>query len=142
MNQQIKQRWLARLRSGQHGQCRQLLHVIRAGRPCFCVAGELVDLYIEDHPDEGDWTPSNTKGLFNYKGVESIAPPMVVRWAGLESFQLFELTQRNDGFGDHPRHTLAELADWIEQNIPGDDGRTVQDELLAAASTSEGGVQP
>ena len=56
MKEEIKQQWIAALRSGQYVQGRGVLHEVPAeGPPKFCVLGVLCDLVREEL--EITWTP-------------------------------------------------------------------------------------
>lgn len=109
MNGPVRQRWLARLRSGQDAQARRFLHP-RPG--VFDVLGILVDLYVQD--GHGQWEIKKPgRKVFTFKGVESVLPPEVRRWAGLETGDVQWLIDINDR-----GCTLSQIADAIEQFIP------------------------
>ncbi len=73
MNQDIKQRWVAALRSGEYLQGRNALRQDGA----FCCLGVLCDLHAKETGNA--WT-----GLENhYFGASGALPPEVRDWAGL-----------------------------------------------------------
>lgn len=58
--------------------------------------------YETGHWEDGDYLPGNTEYLFD-----------------MDQESAEHLTWMNDGenFTDHPGHTFAEIADWIEENL-------------------------
>lgn len=78
MNQEIKAKWVAALRSGEYKQTDGYLH--RDG--CFCVMGVLCDLYIKQRGISWERGESGTTELY---GSCAIPPHIVTDWAGLES---------------------------------------------------------
>jgi hypothetical protein len=92
MNQEIKTKWTAALRSGEYKQAHFALNVDGG----MCCLGVLCDLYRKEHPDGPDWefrvAPAHPsmmkqvqgKELGFFDGEENCAPQSVQGWAGLE----------------------------------------------------------
>ena len=76
MNNEIKQRWVSALRSGEYEQCRGLLR--RNNQ--FCCLGVLCDLYGKEKGIE--WV-SDGNDRFVFLGSNDVLPAEVVEWAGL-----------------------------------------------------------
>lgn len=95
MTPEIKQRWVAALRSGEYEQGRNFL--FRNGR--HCCLGVLCDLYTKETGIA--WNPTSTQVL----------PVEVVRWSGV--------SDSNPGidFRDHIRR-LADINDSGDYDFP------------------------
>lgn len=86
MNPQIKERWIAALRSGKYEQGWGALNE----RGKFCCLGVLCDLYVKE--TEGvDWRDANSEllvpevdGKRYLLNAGSFLPPAVQEWAGLK----------------------------------------------------------
>jgi hypothetical protein len=121
MNQEIKQQWLAALRSGEYRQARQAL---RHG-DTFCCLGVLCDLHAK--ATGGEWRISNwNEGM--YDNDISGLPHTVRAWAGLDRrYPLIDetdITYFNDGaegddedFATIVPHSFAQIADLIEAHL-------------------------
>lgn len=119
MNAEIKQAWLAALRSGEYEQAYGKL---RSG-DSFCCLGVLCDL----HAVATDNTWDEDGRYFNEPGA---LPPEVAEWAGLPDTNpdmptppgvigKFTIAEYNDGkliINIRP-HTFAEIADLIEAHL-------------------------
>ena len=120
MNPDIKQAWLAALRSGEYKQARHALR--RDG--AFCCLGVICDLH--HRAGLGQWEDRLIDD--QYDGDASGLPPSVLAWAGLDQrFPIVDgvcITELNDGAdGDeedippiHP-HSFLEIADLIEAHL-------------------------
>jgi len=123
---EVKEKWLAALRSGEYPQS---AHALRSNEG-YCCLGVLCDLYrlenpsrwVEDHDDLGtaavEWDPK--------RAVSIVVPPMVVmRWAGLSEQnpcvnleddegeeRVTDLANLNDS-----GLTFEQLADVIEEHL-------------------------
>ena len=76
MNNEVKTKWLAALRSGEYPQCKGALHDANGG---FCCLGVLCDLYDQEH--KVLWT--KTDGDYKYMGELALLPEVVANWAEL-----------------------------------------------------------
>jgi hypothetical protein len=87
MNQDIKQRWIDALRSGQYQQGNDCL---RDAQDRFCCLGVLCDLYVKENAKPGsedDWEQGSEGDDYDYCLHDSAGalPKAVQQWAGLKS---------------------------------------------------------
>jgi hypothetical protein len=86
MDPNVKQRWLAALRSGEFAQARE---VLRKG-DAYCCLGVLCELYRQDHPEDAKWQASSAGYEFAIDtakdglGDWAELPRTVAEWAGLD----------------------------------------------------------
>jgi hypothetical protein len=113
MNQDIKQRWVDALRSGEYEQGRGCLH--DSNGSSFCCLGVLTDLYIKEHDKEWHREPGCCTQLTFERHCVTLSPS-VVTWAGLSN--------RNpcvggDGIAGHNDDGMPfdELAQLIEEYL-------------------------
>lgn len=122
MNQLVKEKWIAALRSGEYKQAHtQLKHGDN-----FCCLGVLTDLYLkehnkeweteEDYPDEpGDEfiAPSDSDSFLAYNELPADA---VMEWAELKT--LVSPTRGEEYYiiNDEYNLTFNEIADIIEED--------------------------
>lgn len=125
MKEDIKERWITALDSGEYEQARGALH--RAGR-FFCALGVLGDLYVKE-TGKGEWcTPDDVvtheRGWYllgHYLRVGSAAgsyvslPWEVLLWAGLPVTKAKRVVEWNDG-PEEPR-TFSEIAVLVKENL-------------------------
>jgi hypothetical protein len=119
VNPDIKQAWLAALRSGEYQQGQRALHTTD-GR--FCCLGVLCDLHAK--AGGADWG-AIWNGSRSYVDRFDELPYEVQEWAELETgnprVNGVWLSVYNDGSGegDEPirPHTFAEIADLIEAHL-------------------------
>ena len=109
MNQQVKQKWLSALRSGDYKQTQDHLRI----NDRFCCLGVLCDLYGKEHNVEWNLVKD---GTYSFQDNGAILPFPVVEWAGVGSrvpeicdTSLVELN--DDG------STFNEIADLIEEHF-------------------------
>lgn len=114
MNKDVKERWLAALRSGEYKQSKNFLkHPIDGGENIgYCCLGVLCDLYIKEKNNPNIIWDINLHGTHIFKSsisdvliVESKAlPEQLFEWAGLD--------EKNPAICYHDMNTsLAELND-------------------------------
>jgi hypothetical protein len=77
MNQQVKQKWISALLSGDYQQGKEAL--CEDGK--YCCLGVLCDLYRKEHP-ETQWQKGTYSREF-FLGQADYLPSEVERWAGL-----------------------------------------------------------
>lgn len=127
MNQEIKARWVAALRSGRYQQGTSALCLLTdSGEEWHCCLGVLSEIAVQDgivvkEPDRavtrawfGTDDGMSRLGNFNY------LPPQVSEWAHLSQFNPFvtidgktaHLASFNDG-----GYTFAQIADAIETQL-------------------------
>lgn len=80
MNQEVKEKWINALRSGNYSQGKHwLCSVTKEGTKSFCCLGVLTDLYIKENPGE-DWEIGSP--IASYKGEDQYLVEDVIEWAG------------------------------------------------------------
>lgn len=84
MDQKVKAKWVAALRSGEYVQGRGKLHTRDAGGDKFCCLGVLCELAVKAGEIESPWV-SNTIFRYGVDGEESYLPTEVMNWAGLDN---------------------------------------------------------
>lgn len=114
MNPEIKQRWVAALRSGEYKQAHHKLADAHGG---YCCLGVLCDLYAKEN------------GMHNLYELESdeqdeLPGVLVTAWAALSKDMRVEidgvvgaLFSHNDGFNGHDPRTFSEIAAAIEEQL-------------------------
>lgn len=124
MKQDIKERWVARLRSGQDEQGKGEL---RSDDDKKCCLGVLCEIAVED----GIIAPPVLQyGAYVYDGhYHSFLPPKVQKWAGLDDGNPVvryaedhdgraPLGSLNDSDGDYiPEFDFLKIADLIEEQL-------------------------
>jgi hypothetical protein len=114
MNQEIKDKWVQALRSGDYEQGTGCLHK----GDTFCCLGVLCDLYATE---KGIKWESENYGIYTFLGDQTLLPLQVAHWAGLDDEDPFvygeTLTTWNDGFADMESRTFAEIADLIKKYL-------------------------
>ena len=110
MNEQVKQKWLSALRSGDYKQTRLHLRTDNG----FCCLGVLCDLYGKEHNVE--WKLVDAGIYYEFQDKKAILPLSVIEWAGVEDEnpEICEtpLSRLNDNGS-----TFNEIADLIEKHL-------------------------
>lgn len=113
MNPEVKDRWVAELRSGEYKQGKKRL---RTG-DAFCCLGVLCNLHAQAHPKIA--AKQRTPDLYLDEG--GVLPFTVVRWAGLPDQWggEIEVAGRSAAFPAHNDGgcSFAEIADAIEAQL-------------------------
>lgn len=120
MNPVIKDKWVARLRSGQDKQVSGPLHCNNGG---FCVLGVLADIYVQETGEP--WLRTGNANYYlardNFSGdYYSTLPKRVKDWAGLDVHVHDIMANLNDRFEEGTTvhvHPFPILADWIERYL-------------------------
>lgn len=112
MNQQIKEKWLNALRSGEYQQTRGFLRTSEG----FCCLGVLCDLYAKETGTEWGEYQGKFKNS-SFLGEIATLPPKVIKWSGIvQANPYFEnvgsLVSLNDEGKEFP-----EIADVIEEYL-------------------------
>jgi hypothetical protein len=120
MDNDIKERWVTALRSGEYRQGRGSLH---PDADTYCCLGVLCSLHRLSREAIGTW------GGSTYYGETNFLPKEVQAWSGIEArdpevggARLSLLNDGNVGETDEGDvvirpHTFAEIADLIEQHL-------------------------
>ncbi len=104
MNQDIKDKWIAALRSGKYQQGKYNLRK----ESSFCCLGVLCDI-----SGKMEWKTDTTGStIFSYDKQKASLPESILGWADLRSYQQEPLVDRNDG-----GKSFSEIADYIEENL-------------------------
>ena len=103
MNAELKKKWLEALRSGKY---RQGKHKLRNHNNEFCCLGVLCDV-----ADNTKWREGF--GCYFYESSTNISPEYL-----LNNNYIAFLWPMNDLYGQ----SFLEIADYIEQNIPDNEG--------------------
>ena len=110
MNEQVKEKWLNALRSGDYKQTKSCLHKGDG----FCCLGVLCDLYGKEHNVE--WKLVDAGIYYEFQDKKAILPLSVIEWAGVEDDnpEICEtpLSRLND-IGS----TFNVIADLIEEHL-------------------------
>jgi len=113
MNEAVKRRWIAALRSGKYRQGEGCLCATAKGRTRFCCLGVLANEELD-----AEWVfsndPYNPTWSLHYKGDEDdgLLPKDARRELGLSADQEQDLSDMND-----EGKSFREIADWIEENL-------------------------
>ncbi|XVU22521.1 hypothetical protein ACQPZJ_35370 [Actinoplanes sp. CA-054009] len=118
MNEDVKKRWITRLRSGQDEQATSYLRTDEG----MCCLGVLTEIAVEDGVID---PPEAECGIFYYSGYEKhTLPGPVARWGGLTHDNptvTAVVTQRNGIVLDRPEEVtvpIAELNDLHGYTFP------------------------
>ena len=111
MKQEIKEKWVAALRSGEYRQTRSTLRDEKG----FCCLGVLTDLYLKENNKE--WVLINTHYSFDDENL--LLPQQVQEWADIDMDpRLSHKKVSNairiilEGYQSSPPPTLAVLNDY------------------------------
>jgi hypothetical protein len=122
MNNDVKAKWVAALRSGEYVQGRSRL---RTGNT-FCCLGVLCDLHSK--ATGGKWF-ANLDGTASYGRSRSLLPPAVMVWAGLDSsapdpvvtvkseFAIRKARRSLSELNDCDKLPFTKLADLIQEQL-------------------------
>lgn len=109
MNRDIKDKWVAALRSGEYEQGKGRL---REGDK-FCCLGVLCDIYAQTHPDI--LVLRKNKGY--YMGQDSYLPNSVMGWAELKGINPYINNTLLSHFNDEVNLNFEQIALLIEENL-------------------------
>lgn len=120
MKEEIKQRWLAALRSGEYCQGEGKLKQLNTSLTgeLFCCLGVLCDLYVIVHR-EAYWVEPGCGSTFELALCDTGAtakdtlPLAVTAWSHVTGTEEKELITLNDVKGK----SFTEIADWIEVHL-------------------------
>ena len=106
MKEEIKDRWVEALRSGEYKQGKKALKM--DGN--FCCLGVLCDLHAKEVG--GDWEDLQNRRAQRYFGCIGLPPYEVQYWAETKHSSGKEIANLNDV----QNYTFEQIADWIERN--------------------------
>lgn len=116
MKAEIRQQWLEALRSGQYTQGHRYL---RRSNNTYCCLGVLCDLV-----GPNDWKPQGAHHYSHSTEYTALLPPVIANAVGLRSSFVdqdpLDVVMRMNDTGK----SFAEIADWIEANIPAESDST------------------
>lgn len=111
MNTQVKEKWIAALRSGEYEQGQQRLR----GRDGFCCLGVLCDLYSKETAKDwefrgNDETIHLPMDYWYFDEESEFLPQSVMEWAGIET-NCPEVAVEDDDVGESIYDSIANLND-------------------------------
>ena len=109
MNQEIKQRWIKALRSGEYQQGKESLY--HCGK--FCCLGVLTDLYIKEHGLQ--WN-QDSADLWSFEEEGGVLPRSVQKWSGIDFPNPTILSDRATDHNDNYDLSFNEIAALIEED--------------------------
>lgn len=117
MNEEVKVKWVAALRSGEYQQGQDSLRTYYLGVEQFCCLGVLCDLHARETGKH--WSSDVEANRFKYDGEEELLPRSVAAWAGLDTSPVIQfggqplaITEVNDG-----GESFLDIADAIEGQL-------------------------
>ena len=133
MRRSERDEWVRALRSGEFRQAKGQLRkpitwgdesgtVSVYGYCCLGVKCEL-DVRASRHGMVSDGQPFTSYGINGHLADAMPRDEVLQAW-GLSDGQANLLAQLNDGESGYDPHTFAQIADWIEQNVPVEDDDT------------------
>lgn len=112
MKHEVKQKWLAALRSGEYKQGRDALCNIDNE---FCCLGVLCDIFRKE-TNNGEWSKIGTFFLNDDSYVDFL-PTEVAYWAGLEVTNPTPENSPSLSYMNDHGSSFATIADIIERNF-------------------------
>lgn len=111
MHKNVKEKWIAALRSGKYKQGRNNLN----NNGAYCCLGVLCEVYLEncDEPKIEKRTEIGYDNLVFYGGWSAGLPDEVHVWSGLSNLSPSQLIYLND----KANKSFAEIADYIEEKL-------------------------
>ena len=119
MKQEIKEKWVDALRSGEYQQGTGYLKVIHEnGDAKYCCLGVLCELALKDNLDlpitetERFWN-SDLLTAIAFDGEEEYPPEEIDKWTDLPDFPVLELLAEKNDKGQ----SFDQIADYIEAEL-------------------------
>ncbi len=118
MNPEVKQKWIAALRSNKYPQGKTALK----SNGEFCCLGVLCDLHAQETGAEWEHEILEEEGhkeMGYYLGSRDYCPPKVVKWAGLQDSdpKIKSKVDPRLSFLNDNGATFEEIADLIEAEL-------------------------
>lgn len=122
MNKEIKEKWVAALRSGEYKQGKSALKETQDGKDAFCCYGVLCDLAVAAGVAEATRFEDNRTTQYNDQAGSLSSfylPDGVTRWAGLAIRNHVIIDGIREDLADHNDHgkTFEQIADAIEEQL-------------------------
>lgn len=120
MNDEVKQLWVAALRSGKYEQTHNRLRV----NDKYCCLGVLCEVAIKQGLDLDRVQSSTDSATWLYDGYDGYLPPKVLDWAGLPDRNPEVEIKVGDNYrtsladaNDNLEYDFNQIADLIEANL-------------------------
>lgn len=109
MKKELRNKWIAALRSGDYKQGVECLKDIRG---CFCALGVLCDI-----DPMVKWVNRYGQIFASFEGCDDAhkLPEAYCQVVGLDEGLMLDIADLNDGGGVLRKSSFEEIADWIEQ---------------------------
>jgi len=112
MNQDIKDKWINALRSGEY---KQGTGTLKNSNDAFCCLGVLCDLHAKE--TDTRWVDAEDGWPANYLGNDGSLPYKVIEWAGLEVQDPVICDHFISTYNDKKGYSFDQLADLIERHL-------------------------
>ena len=112
MNEQVKEKWLSALRSGDYKQTQLKLHTDDG----FCCLGVLCDLYGKEHNVEWKLAEDDYSNNYEFQEEPERLPLFVIEWAGVKNDNP-EICETSLAELNDTGSTFNEIADLIEKHL-------------------------
>ena len=115
MREDVKQKWVEALRSGDYTKTTGRLYRKVEGKDCHCTLGVLCDVALREQVPGVTFDP-NDKNLIFYgpQRDHALLAEKVEEWAGLEYDQAYRIANTNDSSAGW---TFEDMAAWIEDTF-------------------------
>ena len=112
MNKEIKEKWIAALKSGEYEQGKNYL---RTSDNKFCCLGVLEDIHLKELGKEWE---TNSEGGYHIDGNTAYLTKETQKWAGLERDNPYpKECNRSLAVLNDEGQTFEEIADFIEKGL-------------------------
>ena len=112
MNQDIKDKWINALRSGEY---KQGTGALKNSNDAFCCLGVLCDLHAKE--TDARWVDVQEGWLASYFGSDGELPDEVIEWAGLKLRDPVICDHFISTYNDKEGYSFDQLADLIEKHL-------------------------
>ena len=112
MNQDIKDKWINALRSGEY---KQGTGALKNSNDAFCCLGVLCDIHAKE--TDTRWVDAEEGWLSNYLGNDGSLPDEVIEWADLEGMDPVICFHFISTYNDKKGYSFDQLADLIEKHL-------------------------
>lgn len=114
MDAELKEKWIRALRGGYYQQCQGKLRVFKDGLPSYCCLGVLCEVAGVKISPNGDTTEAFRgegplyQEVYDLLGVSASHSTLPNRLVEMNDAPQYEGQKKS----------FAEIADWIEENVP------------------------
>lgn len=118
MNEDIKSRWLAALRSGDYKQGKDFLHNVE--NDTYCCLGVLCDIYAKGENVECRKPDGGVEYFFD---AHEVLPNEIIEWAGFKEFDVNPSVKTDTGIWESVAelndngNSFIEIAGMIERSL-------------------------